>query len=56
MFISSKVLSFVQISPLIDGMGVQEIGSKDNWTTPIVLYLRDSMLLGGKEATRKLKV
>ena len=56
MLISSKVLSFVQLSLVIDGIIVYEIGSKGNWTTPIVLYLRDSTLIDGKEATRKLKV
>ena len=56
MLISNKVLSFVQLSPLIDGMDVQEIGSEDNWTTPIVSYLRDGTLADGKEAVRKLKV
>ena len=30
MLIPSKVLSFVQLSPLIDGVSVQEIGSKSN--------------------------
>ena len=35
---------------------MQEIGPKDNWTTPIVLYLRDDTLLDSKEAARKLKV
>ena len=56
MLIPSKVLSFVQLLPLIDGVGVQEIGSRSNWTTPIVSYLKDSTLPDGKEATRKLKV
>ena len=28
--ISSEVLSFVQLSPLIDGVGVQEIGLESN--------------------------
>ena len=42
MLVPSKVLSFVQLSPMIDGMVIQEIGSEGNWTTPIVLYLRDS--------------
>ena len=54
--ISSKVFSFVQLSPLIDGVGVQEIGSESNWSTPIVSYLKDGTLLDGKEAARKLKV
>ena len=54
--VSNKVLYFVQLSPVIDGMVVQEIGSEGNWTTPIVSYLRDSTLPDGKEAVRKLKV
>ena len=56
MLVSSKVLSFVQLSPLIDGVGVQEIGSKGNWTTPIVSYLKNGKLSDSKEAERKLKV
>ena len=54
--ISSKVLSFVQLSPLIDGVGMQEIGSESNWITLIVSYLKDGTLPDGKEAARKLKV
>ena len=38
MLIPSKVLSFVQISPLISGVSVWEIDSGSNWTTPIVFY------------------
>jgi len=53
---SSKVLSFVQLSPLIDGVGVQEIGLEGNWTTLIVSYLRDDTLPNGKEDARKVKV
>ena len=56
MLIPSKVLSFVQLSPLIDGVSVQEIGSKSNWTTSIVSYLKDGTLPDNKEAARKLKV
>ena len=56
MLIPSKVLSFVQLSPLINGVGVQEIGSKSNWTTSIVSYLKDGTLPNDKEAARKLKV
>ena len=41
---------------MIDGVGVQEIGSESNWSTPIVSYLKDGTLLDGKEAARKLKV
>ena len=55
--LSDQVLSFVQTSSLIDEVtSVQEIGTQNNWTTPLVSYLRDSMLLEGKDATRKLKV
>ena len=56
MLISSKVPSFVQLLPVIDGMVVQEIVLEGNWTTPIVSFLRDSTLPDGKEAVRKLKV
>ena len=56
MLIPSLVLSFVQISPLIDGISVQEISSKNYWTAPITSYLKDCVLPNEKEATRKLKV
>ena len=56
MFIPSLVLSFIQISPLIDGISVHEICSKDYWTTLIISYLKDGVLPDGKEAVRKLKV
>ena len=56
MIIPSKVLSFVQLLPLIDGVAVQEIDLRSNWTTPIVSYLKDGTLLDGKEAARKLKI
>ena len=51
-----NVLSFVQLSSLIDFDVVQEIGSKNNWTTPLASYLKNGVLLDGKEATRELKV
>ncbi|XP_075649739.1 uncharacterized protein LOC142620222 [Castanea sativa] len=51
-----KVFSFIQLSPLIDVVNVQEIGSESNWTTPLISYLKDSMLPDRKEAARKLKV
>ena len=51
-----NVLSFVQLSPLIDSSDVQEIGSESNWTTTIASYLKDGILLDEKEAARKLKV
>ena len=53
--IPNKVLSFVQLSPLIDGIDVQEIGSENNWTTPIFSYLKDGTLPDGKDAARKLR-
>ena len=56
MLLPSKVLSFVQISPLIDNVSVQEVNSESNWTTPIVSYLKDNTLPDGKGAARKMKV
>ena len=56
MIIPNKVLSFIQLSPLIDFIDAQEIGSESNWTTPLVSYLKDGILLDRNEATRKLKV
>ena len=54
--ILSKVLSFVQFSPLIDDVGVQEIDSRSNWITLIVSYLKNGTLLDDNEVVRKLKV
>ena len=54
--ISDKVLSFIQLTPLIEVINMQEIGSKSHWTTPIVSYLKDGALPNSKEAARKLKV
>ena len=57
MIASEQVLSFVQISPLIDdGANMQEINSEKNWTTPLIAYLRSGILPDGKDAARKLKV
>ena len=55
MITHSNVLSFVQLSLVIDFDGVQEIGSESNWTTPIASYLKNGVLPDGKEAVRKLK-
>ena len=52
----NNVLSFVQLSPLIDSADVQEIGSKSDWTTPLVSYLKNGVLPYGREAARKLEV
>ena len=35
---------------------MQEVSSKSDWTTLVVSYLKDGVLLDGKEAARKLKV
>ncbi|XP_075638892.1 uncharacterized protein LOC142610799 [Castanea sativa] len=51
-----KVLSFIQLSLLINVIDVQEIESEGNWTTTLASYLRDGTLPEGKEAARKLKV
>ena len=56
MITHGNVLSFVQLSPLIDSSEVHEIGSESNWTTTIVSYLKDGILPKEKEAARKLKV
>ena len=51
-----NVLSFVQLSPLIDSHNMQEIGFESNWTTPLASYMKNGVLPDGKEATRKMKV
>ena len=56
MITHGSVLSFFQLSPLIDSDDVQEIGSEGNWTTPIASYLKNGVLPDGKEAVRKVKV
>ena len=38
MIILDKVLSFVQLSPLIDPIDVQDIGFARNWIAPLVSY------------------
>ena len=56
MITHGNVLSFVQLSPLINSNDVQEIGSESNWTTTITSYLKDSVFPNEKEVARKLKV
>ena len=56
MITHGNVLSFVQLSPLIDFNDVQEICSESNWTTTIASYLKDGIFPNEKEAVRKLKV
>ena len=54
---SKQVLSFVQISSLIDDrVQMQEVNFEENWTTPLIAYLRSGILPDGKDAARKLKV
>ena len=54
---SEQVLSFVQISSLIDDKAkMQEVNSDKNWTTPLIAYLRSGILLDEKDAARKMKV
>ena len=54
---SEQVLSFVQTSSLIDdGKQMQEIYVEENWTIPLIAYLRSGTLPDGKDAARKLKV
>ena len=41
MIVSEQVLSFVQVSLLIDdGANVKEMNSEKNWTTPLIAYPR----------------
>ena len=54
MIISKQVLLFMIISD--NGAIVQKINSEENWTTPLIAYLRSGILSDGKDATRKLKV
>ena len=51
-----NVLYFIQLSPLFDSIDMQEIGSENDKTTPLISYLKKDVLLDGKEAVRKLKV
>ena len=54
---SKQVLSFVQISSLIDDKeNVQEVNSDKNWTAPLIAYLTSGILPNGKDAARKMKV
>ena len=57
MLVPEQVLSFVQISSLIDDeTNMQVVNSECNWTTPLIFYLRDGVLPEEKGAARKLKV
>ena len=57
MLVPEQVLSFVQISSLIDdGTNMQVVNSEHNWTTQLISYLRDGVLPEEKGVARKLKV
>ena len=57
MLVPEQVLSFVQISSLIDdGTNVQEVNYESNWTTPLISYLKTSVLPYGSDVARKVKV
>ena len=46
----------IQYIPSIDIPEVHQIDGVSNWTTPIVSYLKDGLLLEDKEEARKLRV
>ena len=57
MLVPEQVLSFVQISSLIDdGTNMQVVNSECNWTTPLIYYLKTEVLVDEKGVARKLKV
>ena len=57
MLVPEQVLSFVQLSSLIDDrISMQEVDSECNWTTPLISYLKTGVLPDEKGAARKLKV
>ena len=56
MILSEQVLSFVQISLLINKANVQEVNLDKNWTAPLITYLRLGILSDGKHVARKMKV
>ena len=57
MLVPEQVLSFVQLSSLIDDrMSMQEVDSECNWTTPLISYLKTGVVPDEKGAARKLKV
>ena len=57
MLVPEQVLSFIQISSLIDdGTNMQMVNSECNWTTPLISYLKTGVLPDEKGAARKLKV
>ena len=57
MLVPKQVLSFIQVSSLIDdGTNVQEVDFEGNWTMPLISHLRTGVLRDRKDAAKKLKV
>ena len=57
MLVPKQVLSFVQVSSLIDDeTNVQKVNYESNWTTPLISYLKTGILQDGNDVARKLKV
>ncbi|XP_050263844.1 uncharacterized protein LOC126708066 [Quercus robur] len=57
MLVPEQVLSFIQISSLIDDRtNMQVVNSEYNWITPLISYLKVGVLTDEKSAARKLKV
>ena len=53
MLVPKQVLSFVQVSSLIDDeTNVQEVNSESNWTTPLVSYLKTGILPDKNDVAR----
>ena len=46
----------IQYMPSIDLPEVQQIGSDENWITPIVGYLKEGKLPQGRDEARKLRI
>ena len=46
----------IQYMPSIDLPEVVQVGNEENWMAPIVSYLKEGMLLEGKDEARKLRV
>ncbi|XP_065624956.1 uncharacterized protein LOC136065547 [Quercus suber] len=57
MTVPDQVLSFIQNSLIIDkGAKVQEVNPENNWTTPLIAYLKAGTLPDNRDVARKLKV
>ncbi|XP_065622551.1 uncharacterized protein LOC136064573 [Quercus suber] len=57
MTVPDQVLSFIQNSLIIDKRAkVQEVNPENNWTTPLIAYLKAGTLPDDRDTARKLKV